>query len=318
MRIYGAGMAGLLAANLLRRHKPVIHEAAAELPNNHAALLRFRTDAVSRATGIPFRKVRVHKGIMFEERLYTAPTLKLSNLYSEKVSGKVHNRSILNLDPADRFISPPNFIEQLARSCDIEFNQVLDETSARNFGFGASHESIISTIPMPTLMGLLGWPHPERFESREITSIVASLPDDKYDVYQTLYYPCPDTPVYRASMVGNQFILELIGDERSNKVQLEHAEFWVRESLADFGIRPTKIFALTHKTQRYGKILPIDDAARKTFILHASDHFNIYSVGRFATWRQILLDDVVQDIEVVASFINQRDTYTRKLRGEVV
>jgi hypothetical protein len=318
MRIYGAGMAGLLAANLLRRHKPVIHEAAAELPNNHAALLRFRTDAVSRATGIPFRKVRVHKGIMFEESLYTAPTLKLSNLYSEKVSGKVHNRSILNLDPSDRFISPPNFIEQLARSCAIYYNMPLTEEVLKEHEDYKFEPPLISTIPMPVLMEMLGWRHQEKFESQSITSIVASLADYKYDVYQTLYYPGSETRAYRASMVGSQFILELIGDEKDNHRELAYAEDQVRHHLEDFGIRPEAIYALTHKTQRYGKILPIDDAARKTFILHASDHFNIYSVGRFATWRQILLDDVVQDIEVVASFINQRDTYARKLRGEVV
>jgi Flp pilus assembly protein CpaB len=116
MRIYGAGLAGLLAANMLRRYKPEVHEAQPSLPNNHEALLRFRSDAVARATGIPFRKVLVHKAILYRGQLITTPNLRLSNMYSQKVTGEVTNRSILSLDSAERFIAPPNLIELLANS----------------------------------------------------------------------------------------------------------------------------------------------------------------------------------------------------------
>ena len=44
--IIGAGMAGLLAANMLRHRDPVILEAQKSLPNNHHALLRFRSSVV--------------------------------------------------------------------------------------------------------------------------------------------------------------------------------------------------------------------------------------------------------------------------------
>lgn len=50
MLIIGAGMAGLLAANLLHRFNPTVLEKAPSLPNNHAALLRFRSDEIPRAT----------------------------------------------------------------------------------------------------------------------------------------------------------------------------------------------------------------------------------------------------------------------------
>jgi 2-polyprenyl-6-methoxyphenol hydroxylase-like FAD-dependent oxidoreductase len=38
MKIYGAGMAGLLAAVALKRFNPVVHETQSSLPNNHNAL----------------------------------------------------------------------------------------------------------------------------------------------------------------------------------------------------------------------------------------------------------------------------------------
>ena len=63
MIIYGAGLAGLLAGNMMRSFNPVVKEAQSSLPNNHGALLRFRSDKVETATAVPFKKVRVKKAI---------------------------------------------------------------------------------------------------------------------------------------------------------------------------------------------------------------------------------------------------------------
>ena len=64
--IYGAGLAGLLAANMLRGMSPTVFEAQGSLPNNHGALLRFRSDKAGTACGIPFKKVHVTKAIKYD------------------------------------------------------------------------------------------------------------------------------------------------------------------------------------------------------------------------------------------------------------
>ena len=102
MIIYGAGMAGLLAANMLRRHKPELREKQEDLPNNHDALLRFRNNSVGVATNIPFKKVKVRKAIKYDKVLHVEPNLYLSNLYSQKVTGSYLDRSINNLDAVER------------------------------------------------------------------------------------------------------------------------------------------------------------------------------------------------------------------------
>ena len=57
MYILGAGMAGLLAGWI----NPIaeILEAAPKIQQNHKALFRCKTDAISKYTGIPFKKVKV-------------------------------------------------------------------------------------------------------------------------------------------------------------------------------------------------------------------------------------------------------------------
>src|SRR5688572_5532364 len=85
LAIAGAGMAGLLAANLLRRHRPEVFERQLDLPHNHSALLRFRSPAVSDATGIPFRRVLIRKGIWDGKRVVDRCSIPLANAYSQKV-----------------------------------------------------------------------------------------------------------------------------------------------------------------------------------------------------------------------------------------
>ena len=158
--IYGAGLSGLIAADILRKYDPVVCEIQSELPNNHGALLRFRSNAVSLATGIPFKKVFVQKAICSNEpyaKLFNQSNLKMNNQYSYKVSGSVQQRSILNLEDCQRWIAPPDFIERLSKGLnieyDVEFN--MSELSLRH----NDKDIVISTIPMPSLMKIVYAPN---------------------------------------------------------------------------------------------------------------------------------------------------------------
>ena len=150
MLIYGAGMGGLLAANMLRRFKPEIREAQEKLPNNHSALLRFRTDNVGIACGIPFNKVKVSKAISYDGKIYNDPSLDFSNQYSEKVTGAILERSIHNLDNSERFIAPLNLIELMALNCNIIYSKELEVIT------NTKESPMISTIPMPVMMEICG------------------------------------------------------------------------------------------------------------------------------------------------------------------
>ena len=84
----------------------------------------------------------------------------------------------------------------------------------------------------------------------------------------------------------------------------------VSEAFALNGGKP--LVGIETVNQKYGKIAPIDEGKRKALIGHLSTEHNIYSLGRFATWRNLLLDDVVQDIAVIKRLMNS-DGYARRL-----
>jgi hypothetical protein len=83
----------------------------------------------------------------------------------------------------------------------------------------------------------------------------------------------------------------------------------------DFGINANRITELKSSTQKYGKILPIDERLRKEFIFYLTKEHGIYSLGRFATWRQLLLDDIVPDIGIIDKFISQDSAYDASLHS---
>lgn len=313
MKIYGAGMAGLLAANMLRRHKPVIYEAQESLPNNHAALLRFRTDKVSNATHIPFKKVLVRKAIKYKGQILTEPSIPACNEYSLKVTGNAMGRSIWNLDPVTRYIAPSDFISQCASSLNIKYNHPLNGDSNIDLG-------CISTIPMPVLMDIFRWKDKPEFNYSPIWTFSLDL-GEQFDIYQTIYDADESSTVYRYSITGRHLIIEFASNPKiQSSPSSPNLVEMVANTMKDFGIDEQRLNCILGRAdfqsvqyQKYGKLLPIDENLRKEFILAMSDKYQIYSLGRFATWRQLLMDDVVNDVKIIENFITERDSYSRRL-----
>jgi hypothetical protein len=296
MIIVGAGMSGLIAAHYFRGRRPMVIEQQTDLPNNHEALLRFRSEAVSEVTKVPFRKMRVRKCIMYQGTYADRANPFLANMYSIKVAGKVLERSIWDMEDADRYLAPSNFINQAAAGLAINYGRTLTATGL------IGTVPMISTIPMPVMMKLVNWPHQPEFRSQKIWSAQLEFAMPMVDVAQTIYYPDLGVPYYRASISGGTLIIEFLSDPA------DLADKLIASICDDFGIVSAGFkSAPVVKCHQYGKIIPIDDEMRKDFMYYLTRECNIYSLGRFATWRQILLDDVVNDCSVIEKMIGAED-----------
>lgn len=308
MKIFGAGLAGLLAGCMFQDAD--ILEAGPSSQAEHKAVLRFRSSAVGDAVGIDFRKVRVYKGVWFAGK-GVEPTIQMANWYSQKVIGKLADRSIWSLDPADRFIAPENLLTQLAEKCRGRVHWTTPVTAAdvdpERLSAG---EVIVSTLPMPVVAKMIGRPiaktEPE-FKSSPIAVRRYRLKSS--DVFQTIYYPDPEKAVYRASITGDLLVVEYSDSHPS--VALELASDFEQQSVMNaFGLQLDECTKIETTSQRFGKIAPINDQWRKQFIFELTSKHNIFSLGRFGTWRNILLDDVIHDISVLKKLMNV-STYDR-------
>jgi len=315
--IIGAGMAGLLAGNMLRNQEIKIFEGAAALPNNHAALLRFRTRAVSDVTGITFKKVNVIKDVHTEHKTRLAAMAS----YSMKVNGKPSLRSInsaFGAEVSERYIAPPDFIKRMSNSLEssIVFGYSIDLNfinSVRKRG-----DPIISTMPMDALANLLGYKGftKSKFEKRDGAVLKVGLPVD-WEFYATLYLPDDNCLAYRSSITGNEMIIEFPKELESDCDERKLYEL-AQSYLDNFGLGSQDLRWVKYKKQPYAKIQNIDEAERKDFILWASKEWNIYSLGRFATWRPgLLLDDVVHDVRLIQAMIEGDNSkhYEEKKNG---
>lgn len=290
--IVGAGLAGLIAAHAWPQARVV--ESSAAPAQLHQALLRFRSEDVANLTGIEFKKVLVRKGIWAHGQ-FTAPNIRLANLYSLKCLGVAHgDRSIWNLDPVERYIAPPDFYDRLISNVGgrIEWGAPFD--------FSASNGPVVSTAPMPVTTQALG------IETAALKFTRAAITVQRYRVpgarlYQTVYFPEDGLGVYRASMTGDVLIVESM-----HEVIDQSALCTV---LTAFGLAFSELISLGGVKQSYGKIAAIDDAKRKSLLFELTHHHDIYSLGRFATWRNILLDDIVTDIRHIKALLRSSAAY---------
>ncbi|HET8689564.1 MAG TPA: hypothetical protein VFM18_23385 [Methanosarcina sp.] len=306
LKIYGAGITGLMAGCIFPNAQ--IFEANDEGAINHKAVLRFRNSSVGDALGIDFRQVRVHKGLWMEGK-FVEPNIQLANLYSKKVIGKLADRSIWNLAPSDRFVAPENFIEQMIERCSnrIEWSHKLNDIEL--MAHAAHGGMAISTLPM-SLMA--------KFMLGEIVKSNDNTPSFQYapivvrrwrimnsDVFQTIYFPSPNTTLYRASITGDLLIAEYVN---------EYDESMDFELASAFGLSfmDNEIQNVDTTKQSFGKIARIDDVWRKRFIFELTTKKNIFSAGRFAIWKNVLLDDVLHDLYVIKKLMNTT-TYEKSL-----
>lgn len=293
--IVGAGLAGLIAGHVFPRHRIV--EKRPEPTAAHQAVLRFRSSIVGELTGIEFRPVTVRKGIWEKERWWPA-NITSANSYSRKVIGRVIDRSIWNLDPVTRWIAPADFYWQMVEA----MKDRIDWGIVAQFD---GKEPIINTSPLPIVLDSLGIRHKLTFERSAISVLRFQLPD-YFDVYQTVYFPTHTHTLYRASITGNLLICEFAGTVPAGN--------WKLEVMNSFAIASSEMVEISSMEQEYGKIAPIEDGMRKALLAQLTDQHNIFSLGRFATWRNILLDDVAHDATVVKRLIHL-NSYERKLEN---
>jgi hypothetical protein len=304
--IIGAGLAGLITACRIK-DAPIFE--AGKRTEQHHALLRFRDKSVSELTGIPFQEVTVHKEVSYKGATHHQCSIAMANMYARKVSGSYRGRSIWNLETVKRYVAPPDFYDQLANrhANRIEWNHPITAIERGRIS------QMISTIPLPAMMKACGMDELKfEFQKSAIRVNRFKLPKGS-QVYQTIYYPDHDLRVFRASITGDLLIVESMTGQPVDEFVWRGDSFdEMRYVALTFGITLDDLEPLDVVDQKYGKIVELPREQREAILYELTRDFNVFSIGRFATWRNILLDDVAKDIGMVEKLMNA-STYGRGL-----
>lgn len=315
MIILGAGLAGCIAGHMFPGSL-ILERGKREDVGAHKALLRFRSDAIGQLTGIPFRKVRVHKNLVYGDEIFGAAQfapVEIQNMYSRKVTGGLSSRSIWDLQPVERYVAPDDFHARMVKQLNIAFNSEIDGVGTLAIfarAPAASYEreegdAVISTLPLPVMLGLTNLVAPPM---KRLAVSVQRWKVKNCDLFQTVYFPDPEMKTYRASITGDTLIVESM------------IEYTGMSEMA----RVLRAFDLTWSDletngevsqQEYGKIVGLADDARHYILMELTRRFRIYSLGRFATWRNILLDDLPQDANKIRMLMGMSEYRKRLTHG---
>lgn len=307
--IIGAGLSGLICG-ALNAGTRILERNKSDFVS-HRAVLRFRDDKIAKALGLTFRKVTVRKGIWMDGANQPA-SIRLANMYSWKVRGVLTENSVWNLAASERFIAPEDLHAILADICGTRVSWEYNVTSKDLREYYATRRAIVNTSPLPVLLDMLGIPSELNFAHAPI--LVSRYRIADCDLHQTIYFPDPDHSVYRATLTG-----DLLTVERTEQTAMTYEDAMVAEA---FGLSEPIALKLGHiafapHRQSFGKIAPVPDGPRKSLLHRLTQDHGIYSLGRFGIWKNILLDDVYDDIAVVRRLMhaNSYDVSVERTRS---
>jgi len=262
--------------------------------------LRFKSSIIGDVLNIPFRKVQMVKCTV-PWRNPVADALAYSAKNGDILrSNRSVNAGELVVD--NRYIAPPDLIERMAKRLSINYG------ISKAGGFSAP--PTISTIPMPALMEILEYPDIPEFPHLHGSVLSASI--HACDAFVSIIVPEPNVPFSRISITGNNLMVEINDEALAATFDISEMLHLIGNYL---GLSAVNFFNVKLVPQPYAKIQEIDDKKRKAFIYWATTKHQIYSLGRYATWRpRLLLDDLVNDIRLIDSWLVGSDYDRAKQR----
>jgi len=321
--IIGAGLSGCLASNTLDKNKWDVEvydssDGSGGPLAHHKAIMRLREKAIGDAFGLSLRKITVWKGIYFRGEFYDRYMPNVNNLYSKKVLGYVGERSLGALGKVDRYTFPAGATIVPAGKVFYSYKLIAVEPGRLIFQTPEGEKEVfydfcISTIPLVVLAPLCGFAcSPEEIRARPIYLARCGLKIPS-DVFQTFYVPEEKYKIYRASVDGDRLIFEAVAPLGPEDVYAEITE--LTEELFGLG-KEIDCDSFTFHKQDLGKIIENREVSNAA-VWWFTDKFKIYSLGRFALWRPLRMDQVFKDMRIITKMISLTGTaeaYDRRKR----
>lgn len=317
--ILGAGVGGLGAGVWLKSHGIdfTIIEGKQELPLNLHNGVHYLHDLPELPFTLDFDRIPLFDGVMGKDgvvRDYV--TLQDCLEYSFKVLGVQQPSSVLEVGKIDKVIMPKG------EGLNELIKQMYEYIGADHFMFGAWTDSflngsvtikqgantfsikyswIVSTVPLDVLLKIARIYTECEFKSNPIHVYNFNVNDIKKNWLINIYFPDPDTPIYRASVMNG------VCSTESTKF-LTDIEIYL-------SIQKLKMFNLEDKHEYYnwntGKVLSIEPSDRKRLIEELYKQ-NIFTLGRFGLWnRRLLVNSTINQAHNIADVIANKDDWER-------
>lgn len=306
--ILGGGISGLMMGKLIGQHFKIV-EALPRISFNIPVSYFLHNPIQWLST--PLEKVQVHTNCWNGENFYRQPTIGMMNAYSKKIAGQLVANSFKAFDnPAPHWYIPANgpagqiikdLFDEVGGSviCGAQVKSIdpVKKIVHTSNGLKISYQNLISTLHLPLLLGLLGVKFDADFSSRSIFSALYNIHDPvAHDVCQVVYITDSAIKPYRATLVGPSAILESMSEHNLTDGAKLIADIW--------GLKASPIL---QKKVMPGKFNPLPNAKRHALLGMLTSKYDIYCLGRFATWQHIVTDEVAKDAERILEIIKTKE-----------
>ena len=160
--IIGAGISGLIAeGSLHNEHDVTVYDPTFDGPSaNHKAVMRLRNEDIRRYVRCFLKEIIAHKAVWYEGEIHNTPNIAINNMYSLKTYGSLGDRSLGELGSVRRFLITGYADGAMSKHEARTVSQISDPLKTKQIEFEGDHpderyDIIISTIPMPKLLGLV-------------------------------------------------------------------------------------------------------------------------------------------------------------------
>src|SRR4030042_3226346 len=317
MVIIGSGIAGTMAYNYFRALDPEVYEARENRQafSDNEAIIRMKNPAVGFLFGADMKEVEIEKWIFDNGKYYSQPTPEFVCSYSQKVAKSITSRSIENLGKVKRYLVntklniPENKIKYKHKLFDVD-DIVSDDVNYHSLSIhdgiksylDIKYDVCINTIPLPVITNMFGSKTEKHkngtFKSLDIyTRKILFTPDLYVDKYYTVYIPDQDSSIYRVNLSPEGIIFE-----STEEIGIGQCE--------DLAYSLFRIYPMHYDTKQSvckkiseKKILNIDSGIRKRLLYQLTSNHSIYSLGRYAIWKNIGTDDLMQDLIKIGQMI---------------
>jgi len=305
--ILGAGLSGHMAYGFFRGLSPVVFDRKEEsrsFLSEHKAVMRFKEPYAGMLLGVQIEQVTVHKQVMMDGNLTDECSIRANNLYSRKVSDGLSARSLGELGRVKRYVicseEMPNnrFNYGFSLIAVTKGKLYFSTANSENPDCVVEYDMCISTIPIIYLAKLV---KPMVFKDNSESEFgyvpiytVSGELGFSSSLHQTIYYPDRDHSAYRATLEGKHIIIESLSELGSDELE---------SILGNFGLFLPDVENLKRHRQELGKLYSTRDDDRKNMIMCLTREFDIYSIGRYAIWKQVRSDDLVLDLRHVSKLM---------------
>jgi hypothetical protein len=276
------------------------------------AKLHYIHSDVSGKLAFRFRKIDIVVNIHWMDTFFRSATVDMMNAFSISTTRTIFQNSMKWIDgqvkqgyvPEHGMASLSHLMSQGIQRKQItaHIKSMFGNTAVLSNGTVVRFDKVISTIPLPSLLGMLGKKRlAKQFKCEPLSMWVVTYPKKMWeDIYQIIYIPEAEDGISRLSVLGDRIVAE----DSVNGSTVDGLKIAIDKVIPLASLKGGKA-NISRLTNPMGRYIPIEELQRME-IMEGLAGRNIICLGRYSEWTYRRFEHVLDRAFEIASVFKTR------------